>query len=77
MFPDFKLSIGDMIEGKRIRESKVKPTTGIKKAPSNPKQTASAPVQTSKSMKARSTEEAFRKNPNQDSLKALIAERFL
>jgi len=76
-FPDFKLSIGDMIEGKRIRESKVKPTTAIKKAPSNPKQTASAPVQTSKSMKARSTEEAFRKNPNQDSLKALLAERFL
>ena len=76
-FPDFKLSIGDMIEGKRIRESKVKPTSGIKKAPSNPKQTASAPVQTSKSLKSRSTEEAFRKNPNQDSLKALIAERFL
>lgn len=76
-FPDFKLSIGDMIEGKRIRESKVKPTSAIKKAPSNPKQTASAPVQTSKSMKARSTEEAFRKNPNQDSLKALLAERFL
>jgi len=76
-FPDFKLSIGDMIEGKRIRESKMKPTTAIKKAPSNPKQTASAPVQTSKSMKARSTEEAFRKNPNQDSLKALLAERFL
>jgi hypothetical protein len=76
-FPDFKLSIGDMIEGKRIRESKVKPATAIKKAPSNPKQTASAPVQTSKSMKARSTEEAFRKNPNQDSLKALLAERFL
>ena len=77
-FPDFKLSIGDMIEGKRIRESKVKPTSAIKKAPSNPKQTASAPVQTSKSMKARSTEEAFRKNPNdKDALKALIAERFL
>ena len=76
-FPDFKLSIGDMIEGKRIRESKMKPTSAIKKAPSNPKQTASAPVQTSKSMKARSTEEAFRKNPNQDSLKALLAERFL
>lgn len=76
-FPDFKLSIGDMIEGKRIRESKVKPTSAIKKAPSNPKQTASAPVQTSKSMKSRSNEEAFRKNPNQDSLKALIAERFL
>lgn len=76
-FPDFKLSIGDMIEGKRIRESKVKPTSAIKKAPSNPKQTASAPVQTSKSIKARSTEEAFRKNPNQDSLKALLAERFL
>lgn len=76
-FPDFKLSIGDMIEGKRIRESKMKPATAIKKAPSNPKQTASAPVQTSKSMKARSTEEAFRKNPNQDSLKALLAERFL
>ena len=77
-FPDFKLSIGDMIEGKRIRESKVKPTTAIKKAPSNPKQTASAPVQTSKSLKARSTEEAFRKNPNdKDSFKALIAERFL
>lgn len=76
-FPDFKLSIGDMIEGKRIRESKGKTTSAIKKAPSNPKQTASAPVQTSKSMKARSTEEAFRKNPNQDSLKALLAERFL
>lgn len=76
-FPDFKLSIGDMIEGKRIRESKVKPTSAIKKAPSNPKQTASAPVQTSKSLKSRSNEEAFRKNPNQDSLKALIAERFL
>lgn len=76
-FPDFKLSIGDMIEGKRIRESKIKLTTAIKKAPSNPKQTASAPVQTSKSMKSRSTEEAFRKNPNQDSLKALLAERFL
>lgn len=77
-FPDFKLSIGDMIEGKRIRESKVKPTSAIKKAPSNPKQTASAPVQTSKSMKVRSTEEAFRKNPNdKEALKALIAERFL
>jgi len=76
-FPDFKLSIGDMIEGKRIRESKVKPTSAIKKAPSNPKQTASAPIQTSKSLKSRSTEEAFRKNPNQDSLKALLAERFL
>ncbi len=76
-FPDFKLSIGDMIEGKRIRESKAKPITAIKKAPSNPKQTSAAPVQTSKSMKARSTEEAFRKNPNQDSFKALLAERFL
>jgi len=77
-FPDFKLSIGDMIEGKRIRESKGKATPSvIKKAPSNPKQTASAPVQTSKSLKSRSTEEAFRKNPNQDSLKALLAERFL
>ena len=76
-FPDFKLSIGDMIEGKRIRESKGKATSVIKKAPSNPKQTASAPVQTSKSLKSRSTEEAFRKNPNQDSLKALLAERFL
>lgn len=77
-FPDFKLSIGDMIEGRKIRESKgKKPAQPVKKAPATPKSTSAPASVTSKTAKSKFVDESFRKRPNESNLKALIAEKFI
>jgi type I site-specific restriction endonuclease len=77
-FPDFKVSIGDMIEGRKMRESNSKKQPQpVKKAPVAPKATSAPASLPSKSVKSKFAEESFRKSPNENNLKALIAERFL
>jgi len=77
-FPDFKISIGDLIEGRKIRESKAKKTAQpVKKAPMTPKSTSAPASVTSKAAKSKFAADSFRKAPNESNLKALIAERFL
>lgn len=77
-FPDFKLSIGDLIEGKKARESKAKKTAQpVKKAPATPKASSAPASVTSQAAKSKSADISFRKAPNESNLKALIAERFL
>jgi len=78
-FPDYKVSLGDMIEGRKLRESKSKGKAKqvVKVAPKAPK-TAATPVEvTSSKAKAMNAEAQFRKSPDERSLKALIAEKFL
>lgn len=76
-FPDFKLSIGDMIAGKKLRESKGKTAAPVKKAPATPKSTSAPASVTSKTAKSKFAESNFKKSPNEANLKALIAEKFL
>lgn len=78
-FPDYKLSLGDMVEGKKLRESKMKAKgkQSIKVAPKTPRSNAAPVESTSSSAKIKNAESIFRKNPTENTLKDLIAERFL
>ena len=77
-FPDFKISIGDMIEGRKVRESKSKKVAQpIKRAPVAPKSSSAPASVPSKVAKSKFAEDSFRKSPNESNLKALIAEKFL
>lgn len=77
-FPDFKLSIGDMIEGRKLREGKSKKAAPmVKKAPANPK-AAAAPAQVNpKTLNAKAAKSNFIKRPNEQNLKQIVLEQFL
>lgn len=77
-FPDFKLSIGDMIEGKRIREGKSKKASPmVKKAPASPKAAASPAQVNPKTLSANNAKANFIKRPNEHNLKQIVLDQFL
>jgi hypothetical protein len=77
-FPDFKLSIGDMIEGRKLREGKSKKAAPmVKKAPANPR-AASAPTQVNpKNLASKNAKANFIKRPDEHNLKQIVLDQFL
>lgn len=76
-FPDFKLSIGDMIEGRKIRESKSKKVSAVKKAPVNPRSVASPAQVNPKQLASKNAKANFIKKPNEQNLKQIVLDQFL
>lgn len=76
-FPDYKMVIGDYIAGVKARESKVKNSGVINKAPSQPRpSSAPAPV-SQKDAKFSNAKNRFSKSGSRDDLSTIIANRFL
>jgi hypothetical protein len=75
-FPDYKMVVGDYIQGVKAREAKSKQTTPIK-APSQPRPSAAPSRVPTKDANSQAAKKRFTVSGNRDDLSSIIANRFL
>ena len=76
-FPDYKMVIGDLVTGIKVRESKASKTQTITKSIPQPKASASPSRMPQKDMKAQIASKRFSASGSRDDLSDLIASKFL
>lgn len=77
-FPDYKMVIGDLVTGIKVRESKAKTTqTNIAKAVPQPKPSATPARVQPKDAKAQIAKSRFKATGSRDDLSTIIASKFL
>lgn len=75
-FPDYKLLIGDLVTGMKVREQKSKQGQVVKKAPSVPRPSSAAPRANTED-RVNAAERRFSQTGNKSDLKDIILNKFL
>jgi hypothetical protein len=76
-FPDYKMVVGDYIQGVKAREAKAKSSGTPVKAPSQPRPSAAPARVPVKDAQSQAAKKRFTVSGNRDDLSSIIANRFL